>query len=150
MHASASASIANLIDMMQRWLLLLGSNLASDDAVRTALARLSDFGTLAELTKIRKFASHDGKRRPYYNSLVSLESRGERDEVVAGLKQIERELGRGYETNDTVTIDLDILASLRNSRWIPDPHASQKREFEHSPVVVLLREAGICIVRNGL
>ncbi|MDE2085305.1 MAG: 2-amino-4-hydroxy-6-hydroxymethyldihydropteridine diphosphokinase, partial [Xanthomonadaceae bacterium] len=139
-----------MIDMARCWLLQLGSNFPSDKIVRSALAILAGAGILTTLTKIKKFGSYDGKRRSYYNVLVSFVAVGERNEIVAMLKRIERELGRSGSPNDTVTIDLDILASLQNAEWIPDRYALQKREFERPPVVAMLRDARIRIKRNGL
>lgn len=131
--------------MARAWLLLLGSNLDSDERVHTALAALRKLGPAEFATTIRRLPAHGDAASPdYHNVLAMLESGLDRATLVANLKRIERELGR-VRGGGRVAIDIDLLASREGARWVADPHAVEKDDIERPPAPLLLREAGIDI-----
>ena len=128
----------------RRWLLLLGSNLEDDAAVREALIRLNDTGRLERLTDIRRFPAYGTSHGPYYNVLAQWRVDLRRDEVLARIKTLEHALGRDPATAGRVDIDIDVLGVADDdAQWMADPHAVAKQEFTRAPVLALLREAGI-------
>lgn len=131
--------------MARTWLLLLGSNLATDERVRAALSALHGIGVAAFLSSIVKSPAHGDAGAPdYFNALVKLESDLDRAALVANLKRIERELGRVHGSG-RVAIDIDPLACRDGARWLADPHAVEKGDLNRPPASTLLREAGIDI-----
>ena len=131
--------------MARRWLLLLGSNLASAACLREALDRLAALGEVDVLTAIRQLPANNGRGRDYHNVLVvlGLESDIDAAKLAPQLKRIESGLGR--RPGEEVAIDIDILAAAEGARWRVDAHALAKREFEHAPATTLLAEAGISL-----
>lgn len=135
--------------MPNSWLLMLGSNLESDERVRAALAALRALGSTKLLTAIRRLPAHgDANAADYYNALALLESESDRTTLVANLKHIERELGRVHGSG-RVAIDIDLLACRDGSRWIADPHALEKNEFGQLSTSGLITDAGMTIEIPG-
>lgn len=131
--------------MLRTWLLLLGSNLASDGRVHAAVTALRSLGTPALSSPIVRSPAHGGVHAyDYFNALVTLESDQDRTTLVANLKRIERELGRVHGSGQ-VAIDIDVLACHDGRRWLADEHAVAKGDLEQPPTPILLREAGIAI-----
>ncbi len=131
--------------MARTWLLMLGSNLDSDERVHAALAALRALGPAAPVTEIRRLPAHGDASAPdYYNVLVTLESGQDRTALVASLKRIERGLGRVHG-GGRVAIDIDLLARRDGACGLADPHAIEKGDLDQPPATVLLREAGIAI-----
>ncbi|WHZ20239.1 MAG: hypothetical protein OJF55_002388 [Rhodanobacteraceae bacterium] len=133
--------------MAHSWLLMLGSNLDSDERVHAALAALHKLGPAAFVTAIRRLPAHGDAAAPdYHNALATLESALDRTAFVANLKRIERELGR-VRGSGRVAIDIDLLAHRDGERWIADPHAVEKGDLAQPPAKLLLHEAGITVER---
>lgn len=129
--------------MAGAWLLVLGSNLDSDERMHAALAALLNVGPAIWASPIVKSPAHGGVPAPdYFNALVALESALDRAALVVNLKRIERELGRVHGSG-RVAIDIDLLARRDGTRWLADPHAVEKNDLDRSPVSDLLRQAGI-------
>ena len=126
------------------WLLLLGSTLDSDERIRAALHELRSLGEVALRAPIQHGPGSRDARRSYFNALVELGFDGDADELVAALKAIETRLGRRRD-GDEVVIDIDLLAREVDGIWLGDAHALNKREFEQTHAIALLRAAGIGI-----
>lgn len=128
---------------------MLGSNRGDDRYVREAISALAALGGLRQLTQIRHLAAHDGSADDYWNVLVALQWQGSRADLVARLKQLERDAGRGSDPPGKVSLDIDLLAARAGRGWQPDPHALAKKEFAKAAVQLLLREAGIALAPDG-
>ena len=131
--------------MTNRWLLLLGSNLADDARLREASSVLSAIGEIDALTPVRRFPCDNGAPGEYYNLLVALCADIERERFGQRLKQLEAALGRRRDASPEVAIDIDILASAADGGWHADARATAKGEFTRASVRALLDEAGIAI-----
>lgn len=131
--------------MARRWLLMLGSNLASDVRMREALAQLAASGAITLLTPIQCFPSDDGSDAEYFNALVTWQCDVDLATAVAQLKRIEMALGRRHDTA-RVTIDIDLLAECVDEEWQASAHALEKNEFGHATAVELLRQAGVVVM----
>lgn len=135
--------------MTGMWLLMLGSNLDSDERVHAALAALRALGPAAPVTAIRRLSAHGDTDAPdYYNVLATLESGLDRTTLIANLKRIEHELGRVCDSG-RVAIDIDVLACRDGTRWLADPHAVEKGDLDQPSTPVLLHEAGMSIDIDG-
>lgn len=128
-----------------RYLLLLGSNLATAERVEAALDALTRIGETVALTAITRTAARHHPERHYFNLLVQLDATLDRDALVARLKQLEADLGRIRDGTGVVAIDIDLLATLVDETWHADPHAVAKQEFSQSPAREMLAEARITI-----
>ena len=132
-----------------RWLLLLGSNLAEPDRIRQALETLDALGHVESLTPIKRIPARGDLTRFYYNALAALDCELDRDALRAQLKRIELELGRVRDGSGEVAIDIDLLATHANGRWLADPHALEKNEFAQTPARELIEATAIVIdMRN--
>lgn len=132
-----------------RWLLLLGSNLATPERVQQALERLALLGRVKPLTPIERTPARADPSRFYYNALAALNSELDREALRAQLKRIEAGLGRVRDGSGVVAIDIDLLAKHENGRWRADPHALAKREFAQTPARELLAAAGLALEHRG-
>lgn len=131
--------------MPRTWLLLLGSNLDTDENLRAALTALHGIGVAAFASSIVQSPAHGGAHaHAYFNALVTLESGLDRAALVGSLKRIEHELGRVHGSG-RVAIDIDLLACHDGTRWLADAHAVAKDDLAQPPTPTLLREAGIVI-----
>jgi 2-amino-4-hydroxy-6-hydroxymethyldihydropteridine diphosphokinase len=130
---------------VRRWLLLLGSNLADPERMQQAFARLAALGRVTALTAIERMPARGDSSRSYYNALAELDCGLDRDALRMRLKQIETELGRLRDGSGEVAIDIDLLARQEQGRWLADPHAIEKNEFEQPPARELIEAAAIAI-----
>lgn len=132
--------------MARRWLLLLGSNLPEDDALRTAQERLGTLGAVQMLTPIEHLRPASGTGPRYFNALLVVDSTLSRDELRDTLRRIESELGRDRSDPARVAIDIDLLGWQHNNLWRADEHALAKGEPTHWPTMHLLKLAGLSLV----
>lgn len=132
----------------RRYLLLLGSNLATPERVDAALAALAMLGTPVALTAITRTPARHHPERHYFNALAQLDCALDRDALVAHLKTLEADLGRVRDGSGVVAIDIDLLAALMDGAWHADPHAVAKREFSQSPAREMLANTGITLVAD--
>ena len=128
--------------MPARWMLLLGSTLASDERVHEALRELSVLGLVRLCAPIRHGPGSRDPRRSYFNALVEIAFEGDAKALVTALKAIEANLGRRRDEAE-VAIDIDLLARWVDARWQADPHALAKGEFAQAHTIALLADAGI-------
>lgn len=126
-----------------RWLLMLGSNRLDDVAMRMAVKRLDELGTVKRLTPICRLPSDDDSPGPYFNALVELAADLDRAALNDRLKVIELELGRRHGEPGHVEIDIDLLALAEQKHWRADAHASNKGSFKRKAVIELLHQAHI-------
>ncbi len=130
---------------VRRYLLLLGSNLATAARLREALTALATLGKVATLTPVTPTPARHDPTRHYFNALVRCDCTHDRDAFIAHLKQLEAELGRVRGAGGDVAIDIDLLATCVDGHWRADPHALAKHEFTQSPARELLQQSGITI-----
>lgn len=126
-----------------RYLLLLGSNLATPERLEQALVALGNIGSTTLLAPVTRTPARHDPTHFYFNALVRLDCALTRDAFVAQMKQLEANLGRVRDASHVVAIDIDLLATFAGAAWHADPHALAKREFSQSPARELLRDAGI-------
>lgn len=129
--------------MEPAWLLLLGSNRATEATLRSALARLAELGPLGVLAPIQRFPADSGTGGDYFNALARWQMPGALPDVVARLKALESALGRTHERADDVAADIDVLAAQVDGVWLATAHAVDKGEFDRATVEALLRQAGV-------
>lgn len=132
----------------RRYLLLLGSNLATPECVDAALAALATLGTPVALTAITRTPARHHPEQHYFNALAQLDCALDRDALVERLKMLETDLGRVRDGSGVVAIDIDLLAALMDGVWHADPHAVAKREFSQSPAREMLANTGITLVAD--
>lgn len=134
---------------LHRYLLLLGSNLATAERLDAALDALAAIGSVALLAPVTRTPARHDPTRFYFNALAQLDCARDRDALVARMKQLETELGRVRDASHVVAIDIDLLASFTGAAWHADPHAIAKREFSQSPARELLRDVGISVAAEA-
>lgn len=132
-----------------RWLLMLGSNLPTDERLRRAMAMLSSFGRVEGLGDILHLPSRSSGGMWYFNSLVAIESTLERGEFRKALASVEDALGRDRSDPEIIAIDVDVLAVECDGEWVADAHAVEKNELERWPANRLLSNAGLSVRNPG-
>lgn len=130
---------------MSSWLLLLGSNVDGDTRIDVATLALSKLGQVDALTPTMVFPADGMVPGRFYNALRRLDSEFVRARLRDELHTIEVGLGRNRCLNDTVAIDIDILARQYRGHWYWDAHALAKNEHQRSMVKTLLCKAGITL-----
>lgn len=133
----------------QRYLVLLGSNLATAERLDAALAGLAAIGGVTLLAPVTRTPARHDPTHFYFNALAQLDCTLDRDALVARMKQLETELGRVRDASHVVAIDIDLLASFIDDSWHADPHAVAKREFSQSPAREMVRAAGIRVATGA-
>lgn len=131
--------------MASRYLLLLGSNLATAARLDVALAELASLGRVALLAPVTRTPARHDPAHFYFNALAQLDCALDRAALVARMKRLETELGRVRDANHVVAVDIDLLATFTGGAWHADPHAVAKREFSQSPARELLLQSGLSI-----
>jgi len=126
----------------QQWLLLLGSNRASDQSVQQAIAALGQIGTVQLLGTIEHLPPNQGNGPWYYNALLSVRTGLSAAALVAASQRIEQALGRDRSTPDSVAIDIDVLARYAR-RWVADAHAQTSGKLEQRSTIKLLADNAI-------
>lgn len=132
----------------QQWLLLLGSNLGSDQTLRQAIAALAQVGPVQLLGTIEHLPPNQGDGPWYYNALLSLRSDLPTPALVSNLQRIEQALGRDRTSPDIVTIDIDLLARYIQG-WVADTHAQTSGKLEQRSTIKLLVDNAIRVERSS-
>jgi len=114
------------------WLLLLGSNLHSDQVLNQAVGELAQLGHVELLGAIQRLPPDKGNVAWYYNALASLRCDLPAAELRATLRDIEVKLGRDRTAGNVVAIDIDILARFENG-WVADEHAKRAGKLDDWP-----------------
>lgn len=124
------------------WLLLLGSNLHSDQALNQAVGELAQLGHVELLGAIQRLPPDKGNVAWYYNALASLRCDLPAAELRATLRDIEVKLGRDRTAGNVVAIDIDILARFENG-WVADEHAKRAGKLDDWPTAKLLADGSV-------
>lgn len=133
--------------MSSRWLLLLGSNLPSNDNLYAALRALDEHGSAQIVTGVHHLPPRGGDGHAYFNALAVFTTPMQEGEVRHLLKRIEAALGRSRDAGPVVAIDIDPIAHDRGAGWVADPRAIEKGELDAWPVPDLLSEADVVVRR---
>ncbi len=119
----------------------LGSNLGNrKNFIKKGTAFLSGLGRLAEKSSIYETSplGMTGKSRPFYNSIVIIDSEFSPRNILDRIKKFEKASGRDIKSshNQPRTIDIDILfagKTILNSHKLHIPH----REIENRKFVLM-------------
>lgn len=121
----------------------LGSNLASPagspvETVRTAIAALSELGTVDSVSSLYRTEPVGYREQPYFvNAVARLATRMEPEHLLQALLEMERSFGRdrrGSVPKGPRTLDLDLLLVFRN-RECQDSQESQKSQESQDSVL---------------
>ena len=133
--------------------LSLGSNLGDRERyLREALLRLGELGTVTAISSLYETEPVEYTAQPWFlNCCVALATGLTADQLLTGLLQIERKLGRDRSAEQTAnakrikgprTVDLDIVlfgATITHSATLNLPHPDmQRRRFVLEPLAELV------------
>lgn len=127
--------------------LSLGSNLGDRPAnLKSAIERLHDFGELVTVSSFYETEPVEFVAQPWFlNCVVKLDTEKMPRQLLAGILNIEREMGRQRkQKKGPRTIDIDILLfgnSIIKSQGLTVPHPSMhERRFVLEPLAELAPE----------